>query len=291
MRRVLTTAASLVMSLAIAGKVAGQTESTGTGPHTAAIEGKYPETADGLKAMLEELFALEKAGDTKRSETLYAMLTIPDHKQWFDRTFGEQEGTRLEATYAASLQEFSAWPKSMLENAARLGKTMVNIQVYPVQDEPPLIQAFLAAMTNPTALYHATSVGGPDEKRRILLGNFVYVNGGFRYVDFKLMHALSTAPAMRVQIGGNVRAPKILNRVNPEYPVQAKMAGIQGTVKLHVILAKDGSVLQLDVVSGDPQLVDSAIKAVKQWKYEPTLLNGQAIEVDTVVDVLFQLKN
>src|SRR6266404_7431698 len=74
-------------------------------------------------------------------------------------------------------------------------------------------------------------------------------------------------------------------------PVQAKVAAIQGTVKLHVILAKDGSVRQLDVVSGDPQLVESAIKAVKQWKYEPTLLNGQAIEVDTVVEVVFQLRN
>ena len=105
------------------------------------------------------------------------------------------------------------------------------------------------------------------------------------------MEALSTAPAIRVRIGGNVQAPKLLNRVNPEYPVQAKVAGIQGTVKLHVILAKDGSVRQLDVVSGDPQLVESAIKAVKQWKYEPTLLNGQAIEVDTVVGVVFQLRN
>lgn len=62
-------------------------------------------------------------------------------------------------------------------------------------------------------------------------------------------------------------------------------------MKLHVILAKDGSVQQLDVVSGDPQLVESAVKAVKQWKYQPTLLNGEAIEVDTVVDVVFQLKN
>jgi TonB family protein len=253
-------------------------------------ENAYPATADGLKALLAELMA-PRAEDVPKSESLYATLTIPDHKQWFEKTFGSEEGARLEAKYSASLQEFSARPKFVLQNAARQGKTVVNVRLYPTPDEPPLVQAFLAAMTAPTTLYHATGAVGPDDKRVMLLGNFVYVDGGFRYVDFKLMEGLSTAPAIRVRIGGNVQAPKLLNRVNPEYPVQAKVAGIQGTVKLHVILAKDGSVRQLDVVSGDPQLVESAIKAVKQWKYEPTLLNGQAIEVDTVVDVVFQLRN
>src|SRR5437899_12402061 len=102
------------------------------------------------------------------------------------------------------------------------------------------------------------------------------------------MEALSTAPAIRVRIGGNVQAPKLLNRVNPEYPVQATVAGIQGTVKLHVILAQDGSVRQLDVVSGDPQLVESALKAVKQWKYHPTLLSGQPTAVHTRPEVALQ---
>lgn len=196
--------ASLVMSLLIAAKTVGQTASAGAGPHTAAADATYPETADGLKAMLGELLALEKAGNAKRSETLYAMLAIPDHKQWFDNTFGLEEGGRLEAKYAASLQEFSARPKFVLQNAARQGKTIVNIQVYPVLSEPPLIQAFLAAMAHSTTLYHATSGNVPDDKSPTFLGNFVYVNGGFRYVDFKVMQSLSTAPPMRVRIGGNV---------------------------------------------------------------------------------------
>jgi len=60
-------------------------------------------------------------------------------------------------------------------------------------------------------------------------------------------------------------------------------------VRLHAIIAKDGSILQLEVISGHPLLIQAALDAVRQWKYEPTLLNGQPVEVDTTIDVLFQL--
>ena len=64
---------------------------------------------------------------------------------------------------------------------------------------------------------------------------------------------------------------------------------ISGTVRLHAILAQDGSVKSLDVVSGPMELVQSTVEAVKQWRYQPTLLNGEPVEVDTTIDVVFSL--
>jgi TonB family protein len=93
----------------------------------------------------------------------------------------------------------------------------------------------------------------------------------------------------RVRVGGNIQAAKILNKVQPVYPVAARQARIQGVVRLHVIIAKDGSMLQLEVVSGHPLLQQSAIDAVRQWIYQPTLLNGRPVEVDTTIDVIFAL--
>jgi protein TonB len=80
-----------------------------------------------------------------------------------------------------------------------------------------------------------------------------------------------------------------LNRVQPVYPPLARQTRIQGTVKLHAIIAKDGSVQQLEVLSGHPLLVQAALDAVRQWRYKPTLLNGEPVEVDTTVDVIFSL--
>jgi len=86
-----------------------------------------------------------------------------------------------------------------------------------------------------------------------------------------------------------VTAAKVINRVNPLYPPLARQTRISGTVRLHAIIAKDGTVQQLEVMSGHPLLVQAALDAVRQWRYQPTLLNGEPVEVDTTVDVIFSL--
>ena len=93
----------------------------------------------------------------------------------------------------------------------------------------------------------------------------------------------------RIRQGGNVQQAKLVNMVRPVYPPLAKQARISGTVRLHAIIAKDGSVIQLEIVQGHPLLVQSALDAVRQWRYQPTLLNGEPVEVDTTVDVVFSL--
>jgi protein TonB len=93
----------------------------------------------------------------------------------------------------------------------------------------------------------------------------------------------------RVKLGGNVVEAKIVNRPNPIYPALARQARITGVVVLHAIISKDGTVSQLEVVSGHPLLVQAALDAVKQWRYMPTLLNGDPVEVDTTIQVTFQL--
>jgi protein TonB len=93
----------------------------------------------------------------------------------------------------------------------------------------------------------------------------------------------------RIRVGGNVTAAKVINRVNPLYPPLARQTRISGTVRLHAIIAKDGTVQQLEVMSGHPLLVQAALDAVRQWRYQPTLLNGEPVEVDTTVDVIFSL--
>jgi periplasmic protein TonB len=93
----------------------------------------------------------------------------------------------------------------------------------------------------------------------------------------------------RITVGGNVQAAHLVNRVQPIYPPLARQTRISGTVKLHAIIAKNGAVESLTVVSGHPLLVQSALDAVKQWRYQPTLLNGDPVEVDTEIDVIFSL--
>ncbi len=97
------------------------------------------------------------------------------------------------------------------------------------------------------------------------------------------------APPRRIRVGGNVAKARLTRQVRPQYPPLARQARIQGVVKLSAVIAKDGSIQKLEVMSGHPLLVPSALSAVKQWRYKPTLLNGEAVEVLTNIDVNFTL--
>ena len=99
----------------------------------------------------------------------------------------------------------------------------------------------------------------------------------------------AAAPS-RIVVDGSAQAAKLVNRVNPVYPPLAAQTHISGAVQLHVILSKDGTVQAVDVTSGHPLLAQSAIDAVKQWRYSPTLVNNQPVEVETTVAVEYALK-
>jgi len=99
------------------------------------------------------------------------------------------------------------------------------------------------------------------------------------------------ATPQRIRVGGNVQAANIARMVRPSYPPLAKQARIQGTVRFNAVIAKDGTIQNLQVVSGHPLLIPAATEAVRQWVYKPTMLNGEPVEVQTQIDVNFTLSN
>lgn len=101
----------------------------------------------------------------------------------------------------------------------------------------------------------------------------------------------TTEGPKRIRIGGNVEAAKVITKVQPIYPESAKAAGAQGTVVLHAIVGKDGTPLALQVLNSqiNPDLARAAVEAVSQWRYQPTLLNGEPVEIDTTIQVKFTL--
>jgi len=97
------------------------------------------------------------------------------------------------------------------------------------------------------------------------------------------------ATPQRIKIGGSVQQAKLVRQPHPVYPPLAKQARISGVVKLSAIISKDGTIQKLEVISGHPLLAPAALEAVKQWVYQPTLLNGEPVEVITQIDVNFTL--
>jgi protein TonB len=96
------------------------------------------------------------------------------------------------------------------------------------------------------------------------------------------------APPQRIRVSQGVTSGLLVRKIEPEYPAIARQARIQGQVVLEAVIAKDGTVQNLHVVSGHPLLVDAALAAVRRWRYRPYLLNGVPVEVETTVTVTFR---
>jgi TonB family protein len=161
-----------------------------------------------------------------------------------------------------------------------------------VLEKPPgpglLAWTIFQAMAEPVTIY-MVDVSSPKKQFPMYLGDFVYANGGFRYIDRQVWQALSLAPPVRIRIGGNVAKANLVKQVDPIYSEEAKARGAEGDVLVHVVLGTDGTVKELNVIKGDPVLAKAAAEAIQQWRYKPTLLNGKAVEVDTTIAVIFSV--
>jgi protein TonB len=124
-----------------------------------------------------------------------------------------------------------------------------------------------------------------------------YIPGAIKMTDFSAPHSRVEPPAVdthktsekRIVKSGTVQQAQLISRIEPRYPPLAVQTRKEGTVLLHAIISADGRITALEVVSGAPLLVQAAIDAVRQWRYRPTYLSGEPVEVETSITVIFRL--
>lgn len=250
----------------------------------------YPNSTQGLEQLASDVFHAFSTKDKSRISALSSECQIPDHAAWFLRTFGQTEGAHLESSYSAWLALSSDEPRKDFQRAFEDQKTQIQVEAFEKSNPPSagLLRAWLLAMMEPVAMYELNSSKAGD-KYSFQIGDFVYVHGAFRYLPEEVLLSLSTAPPLRIRIGGNQLVKRMLHMENPHYPSDARKRGVEGTVRLHIVLDTAGNVRDLSVVSGDPTLADAAVEAVRHWKYRPTFLNGHPVEVDSTIDIIFSL--
>lgn len=111
-------------------------------------------------------------------------------------------------------------------------------------------------------------------------------------VDTRAIPPLTPTPAssVPVKMSEGVMEAQLIHRVQPVYPAIARTMHLSGTVQLRAIIATDGRVRQMEVLSGNPILSHAAVEAVNEWRYRPTLLSGKEVEVETLITVKFILE-
>jgi len=261
----------------------------------------------GMTNMDEKIRKLDKAAswyrrvlavDPRDSEAYYSLAVI-DWVNWYPnfiraradlRMRPEEPGPLIDSAVRQSLlQRYSAL---ISDGIANLDKAL---EINPQYDDA---MAYMNLFIRERADLRDT----PEEYKRDIEEADQWVQ---KALDSKKMRATtassSTEPhppppppgdrqtPQRIQAGSVLTNNNLIRRVQPVYPQEAKTARIEGTVRFSAIIGKDGRIWNLQVISGHPLLVESALAAVRQWEYKPTLLNGQPVEIKTTIDVNFTL--
>jgi TonB family protein len=246
----------------------------------------YPNSPDGLKQFITDIFAAMESGDNDKASALLSTLEIPDHNAWFTNNFGPAEGPRLDAEYTV-LAGKPDTIRGHFKYALADGRTEPTVEEV-ADHNSELDRAITDAMAQPFPIYSVKG-SSPKEQFPVFIGYFYYADAGFRFIDPNVFQALSTAPPMPIRVGGPVEAARLIHKVAPVYPLEARVKGVQGTVVLHAIIGKDGKIEDLQPVSGDPLLIPAAIDAIAKWEYQPTLVDGMPVKTETTITAYFQL--
>jgi TonB family protein len=239
----------------------------------------YLNSADGLHRLLNDLLLAAKDGNENQLRLQISEMEIPNYENWFTHVFGQDKGEKWAGQYGRSLQS-SELQFQMLW--MELAKQDGEISIEKVDTTKKM-----ANFTDPLDEYRADwkktdASDGPDKQS---IGLFYFVDGKFRLNGFLHdVHVLSTSN------GGPLVPGKLINRVQPVYPDAARQLRIQGTVAVNVIVRKDGTVTVQNVGAGHPLLAPAAVEAVQQWRYEPTTINGEPVDVQTKIYVYFTLR-
>jgi len=267
-----------------------------TAPAAAASASVPDDLQPLLRSLQETVDAVIASKEGERLFVEFRALRIPEYQTWFPATFGPGNGARLASIYSETSEKTeSRVIEYFVLHAPRGGQITATLASGgSVPQKTEVLQQFddaiRRALQQPALFYHVQYKSNSESSPTVYaLGYLTLVNGAYRLVGGNVLRVLPEMPTTRLRVGGNVVAAKVVSRVTPVYPTEARMQHISGTVRMHAIIAKDGSIKNLEVISGHPTLVDAALEAVRQWRYQPTMIEGQPVEIDTTIDVIFAL--
>jgi len=238
----------------------------------------YPNNSEGLRELLDKMLVVAKKGAEEQLRSVIRELEIPNYEIWFTKNFGQEKGESWAEPYGRWLTKNENQFEDLMMKLAHMDgefiiEKMDTAKRYDLLNGP--LDGYIASWKVPAA---------PNGKELVTLADFFFIEGKFRwdstdqYFPFQPPSKHSFVPA------------KVVKKIQPEYPAEARQNNIKGTVKIQVIIQKDGSVTVQNVVEGDPILSPAAIEAVKQWRYEPTLFDGKPVDVQTTIEVNFTLR-
>jgi TonB family protein len=283
----------------------------------------YPDSAGGLEHFGKDLLSALKSNDSARAMTLAQSMALPDSAAWYHQTYGDFTGDEDARAYEYDRPQLASKILGLFKKAIAEGNTGIHVKRYDGgcdDNDGENTYPLLEYRVHKTPLYDLRLFNGESYFR---LWPLAYVDGTFRYVGDPepwqhfppragARNSPSSPPESPAQdkedrevaqimqggaqvsqtgTGGTYAVPKLINQVKPIYPDRAIGEHVQGRINIRAIIGKDGTIKDLRVTKGYCSLAPAAVTAVRQWRYSPPILQGKPIELQTTLDVYFQLNS
>jgi TonB family protein len=283
----------------------------------------YPDSAEGLRNLLQDVLAAAKAGDRPKLLSLVNQMEIPNYEAWFTKTYGLERGESVAGFYGGNLDRNERdFQELFMEFAAQDGE----ISARKVNDAPEPGRRFefrmLEDLQQPVDIFFASwkKDGSPPDSTGDPIGYFVFVDGAFRWNSairlFRIRpNAVPNNRRLQVfpqdQTGGGPNIPSYVSRgdgsitsprgpanypictycPSPEYPKKARAEHVEGIVVLKVIVQPDGRATDIEVVKTPrPDFAEKAIEAVQKWRFTPAIgPKGDPVAQMVPIEVNFRL--
>lgn len=237
----------------------------------------YPNNSQGLLALLNGILLTARDNDRAKIQSIIRDMEIPKYESWFTATFGQEKGGSWGRAYGKELEKDQKDFEDLLLQLSHMEGRFSIHQIDSANRYDTLegqLDEYLADWIKST----------PRGEEMVHIADFFFIEGRFRW-DSAVHYFPFQKPSTHSVVGA-----RLVKKVQPEYPAEAREKGIEGIVKLLVIVGKDGSVTVQNVVEGAPLLSPAAIDAVRQWRYKPTLVDGQPVDVQMTIEVTFALR-
>lgn len=254
----------------------------------------YAHSAKGFREQYGRIAEEFMQGDPEKAKKMLQVFRLPDARSWISQNFEADKVPELLQRYEQTFGSFEAAFERTFKEAAQLNHFGVKIEPRkgepkPSDRNPPDFKPGLFSQTQEIQFDRfAFRVHGDDVVPISWEDTYVYFEGAFRFIGGGA-YPFWTWEKAHARLGGIPRQVKLIYQVPPVYPLGAKAKGIQGVVRLKAVIAKDGTVKDIEVVAGNPELTGAAVDAVRQWRYVPVMVGGKPIEIGTSIDVVFQL--
>jgi protein TonB len=274
-----------------------------TQPASQALAPSYEDSVAGLKQTIKDVVQAAKDNNQSKLLELTGNMVLQNPGDWFNNVFGKDYGPPYAETYAKTRDDIRLILANTFLGLVQGGFTDFDVHRFTGNcdesvDPVEFDVLYARAQLEPLCVIRFRN-GAQGKSLRF----FAYADGGFRFLgnlrapimvrqkpqENNSAGAQTNPIPTRIPVPGDVQKSKLVNQVLPIYPKGAQRDGVQGTVRIHAIISKDGHVIEMNLVSGPCVLAEAAFDAVGKWRFSPTTLNNIPVEVECTFDVKFIL--